>query len=311
MSSTDTWPQTGGKDRRKKVAIKVRNSKGTALMLYPSVLLLLAATIFPSFYTLVLSVSEYSTSRKSPGWKFLGLENYSHVFSDPRAIHSFAVTAQFVVWVVILEVIMGVAIAFLLNRQMRGTGIIRSIIMLPMMTTPVVIGLIWRLMFNTDVGLINYATRTLGLPTVDWLGSPATGLLSVGIAETWEWTPFVVLIVLAALQAMPAEPVEAATVDGASRLQIFQFITLPYLWPTIGVCFLLRAIDSLKLFDLFYVLTGGGPGTSTEIIGLYTYRQGFNFFKLGYASALSYVILLVVVVVANILVLSGLFRQAR
>jgi ABC-type sugar transport system permease subunit len=132
--------------------------------------------------------------------------------------------------------------------------------------------------------------------TVDRLGSPAAGLLSVGIAETWEWTPFVVSIVLAAPQAMPAEPVEAATVDGASRLQIFQFITLPYLWPTIGVCFLLRAIDSLKLFDLFYVLTGGGPGTSTEIIGLYTYRQGFNFFKLGYASALSYVILLVVVV---------------
>jgi multiple sugar transport system permease protein len=280
-------------------------------MLYPAVILLLVSTIFPSIYTLVLSFNEMSTSRRAPGWQFQGLGNYLHVFSDPRALNSLFTTGLFVTTVVPAEIAFGIAIAVLFTPQRQGAGISRAIIMLPMMTTPVVIGLIWRLMFNTDVGLINFVFRSLGLPALDWLGSASTGLLSVGIAEVWEWTPFVALIVLAALQAMPIEPVQAATVDGASGWQIFRFITLPYLWPTIAVCLLLRSIDVLKSFDLFYVLTGGGPGTSSEVIGLFTYRQGFNFFKLGYASALSYVILFIVVIIANILVFSGLFRQTR
>jgi multiple sugar transport system permease protein len=285
--------------------------RAATLMLSPAILLLLGLTIFPSFYSLVLSFGDWPTIRRNAAWTFEGLGNYQAIFTDPRALNAFQVTALFVVGTVGPETLLGLVIALLLNGQRRGVGITRTIIMLPMMTTPVVVGLIWRLMFNTDVGWINFLFRLIGLPPLDWLGSASTGLLSVIIGEVWEWTPFVTLITLAALKAMPQEPVEAAIVDGASPWQILRFITLPYLLPTIGVCVLLRTIDSFKFFDLLYVLTGGGPGTASEVISLYTYKQGFNFFHLGYAAALSYITLIIIAILANVAVLTGLFRQTR
>ena len=287
------------------------NRRAAALMLSPAILLLLCLTIFPSIYSLVLSFGDWPTMRRNAAWTFEGLGNYQMVFTDPRALNAFKVTTFFVVGTVGAETLLGLLIALLLNGQRRGVGITRTIVMLPMMTTPVVVGLIWRLMFNTDVGWINFLFRLIHLPSLDWLGSASTGLLSVMIGEVWEWTPFVALISLAALKAMPQDPVEAAVVDGASPWQILRFITLPYLLPTIGVCVLLRTIDSFKFFDLLYVLTGGGPGTASEVISLYTYKQGFNFFHLGYAAALSYVTLIIIVILANVAVFTGLFRQSR
>jgi multiple sugar transport system permease protein len=285
--------------------------RAATLMLSPAIFLLLALTIFPSIYSLVLSFGDWPTARRNAAWTFEGLGNYQRLFTDPRTLNAFKVTAVFVVGTVGAETLLGLVIALLLNGQRRATGITRTIIMLPMMTTPVVVGLIWRLMFNTDVGWINFLFRLIGLPSLDWLGSASTGLLSVIIGEVWEWTPFVTLITLAALKAMPQDPVEAAIVDGASPWQILRFIILPYLLPTIGVCVLLRTIDSFKFFDLLYVLTGGGPGTASEVISLYTYKQGFNFFHLGYAAALSYLTLIVIAILANVAVLTGLFRQTR
>jgi len=280
-------------------------------MLGPAILVLLLFTIFPSIYSLVLSFQDWNIQSRNSQWVFQGLKYYQRAFADARALQAFWVTGQFITGTVSAEILCGLLIALLLHQQKRGTGITRTVILLPMMTTPVVVGLIWRLMFNTDIGWINYALRTIKLPGLDWLGLPRTALFSVGVTEVWEWTPFVALILLAALKAMPAEPFEAARVDGAGPWQTFRFLTLPYLRPAIGVCVLLRVIDSVKSFDLFYVLTGGGPGTATEIIGLYTYKQGFNFFKLNYAAALSYVTLLFVVLFANVAIFSGLFRQTR
>ncbi len=280
-------------------------------MLGPAILVLLLFTIFPSIYSLVLSFQDWNIQSRNSQWVFQGLKYYQRAFADARALQAFWVTGQFITGTVCAELLCGLLIALLLHQQKRGTGITRTVILLPMMTTPVVVGLIWRLMFNTDIGWINYALRTLKFPGLDWLGLPRTALFSVGVTEVWEWTPFVALILLAALKAMPAEPFEAARVDGAGPWQTFRFLTLPYLRPAIGVCVLLRVIDSVKSFDLFYVLTGGGPGTATEIIGLYTYKQGFNFFKLNYAAALSYVTLLFVVLFANVAIFSGLFRQTR
>jgi multiple sugar transport system permease protein len=280
-------------------------------MLGPAILVLLLFTIFPSIYSLLLSFQDWNIESRNSHWVFSGLKYYQRAFADARALQAFWVTGVFITGAVLAEILFGLLIALLLNQQKRGTGLTRTVILLPMMTTPVVVGLIWRLMFNTDIGWINYVFRLLRAPGVDWLGSPRTALFSVGVTEVWEWTPFVALILLAALKAMPVEPIEAARVDGASPWQAFRFLTLPYLRPAIGVCILLRVIDSVKSFDLFYVLTGGGPGTATEIIGLYTYKQGFNFFKLNYAAALSYVTLLFVVVFANVAIFSGLFRQTR
>jgi multiple sugar transport system permease protein len=287
------------------------NRRAATLMLSPAIIILFCLTIFPSIYSFILSFGDWPTQRRDAVWTFQGWGNYQLVFTDPRAVNAFKVTAVFVLSTVGGQTLLGLLIALLLNGQRRGVGITRTIIMLPMMTTPVVVGLIWRLMFNTDVGWINFLFQQIGIPSLDWLGSASTGLLSVIIGEIWEWTPFVALIVLAALKAMPQDPVEAAIVDGASAWQILRFITLPYLLPAIGVCVLLRTIDSFKFFDLLYVLTGGGPGTASEVISLYTYKQGFNFFHLGYAAALSYVTLIIIVILANVAVISGLFRQTR
>jgi multiple sugar transport system permease protein len=281
------------------------------VMLGPAILVLLVFTIFPSIYSLVLSFQDWNIEARNSHWVFQGLKYYQRVLTDPRALQAFCVTGIFIAGSVFSEIFFGLLIALLLDQQRRGTGLTRTVILLPMMTTPVVVGLIWRLMFNTDVGWINFVLHALRVPGLDWLGSPHTALLSIGVADVWEWTPFVTIILLAALKAMPMEPVEAAKVDGAGPFQIFRLLTLPYLRPAIGVCVLLRVIDSVKSFDLFYVLTGGGPGTATEIIGLYTYKQGFNFFKLDYAAALSYSTLILVVIFANIAIFSGLFRQTR
>jgi multiple sugar transport system permease protein len=287
------------------------HSNPATVMLGPAILVLLVFTIFPSIYSLALSFQDWNMEARNSHWVFQGLKYYQRVLTDSRALQAFGVTGIFITGSVFSEIVFGLLIALLLDQQRRGTGITRTAILLPMMTTPVVVGLIWRLMFNADIGWINFVLHALHLPGLDWLGSPHTALLSIGIADVWEWTPFVTLILLAALKAMPVEPTEAARVDGAGPFQIFRLLVLPYLRPAIGVCVLLRVIDSVKSFDLFYVLTGGGPGTATEIIGLYTYKQGFNFFKLNYAAALSYSTLILVVIFANIAIFSGLFRQTR
>ena len=281
------------------------------LMLFPTVILLFLLTVFPLLYSLALSLHSWDATDRLEGWEFRGLGNYRDAFTDPSVISSFRVTAIFIGGTVLAEIVLGLLIALLLYRQTWGHGLTRTIIMLPMMTTPVVVGLIWRLMYNTDIGWMNYGLSLIGLPGIDWLGSANTARLSVGIAEVWEWTPFVVLVLLAARQSLPVEPFEAAKVDGAKRSQTFYYLTLPFLLPAIVVCVLLRVIDSFKYFDLFYVLTGGGPGNSTEVISLHTYKQGFNFFNMGYAAALSYLMLFAVVIFANVVILSSNWRRER
>jgi multiple sugar transport system permease protein len=210
-----------------------------------------------------------------------------------------------------LQLVLGMGIALLLQRQVVAQGLIRTALLLPMMTTPVVVGLIWRFMFNPTQGIVNYLLGLIGIPGPNWLGGLQTGLLSVMIADIWEWTPFMVLILLAALQTLPQEPYEAAAIDGASTWQTFLHITLPLLRPTIVVAVLLRAIDSFKTFDLVYVMTNGGPGTSTETLSFYTYKWGFKFFQMGYASALSFVMLIMVIIFANILILATARKRAN
>jgi multiple sugar transport system permease protein len=192
----------------------------------------------------------------------------------------------------------------LLLHQITGKiiGFLRTTLIIPTIMTPVVVGLIWRLMYNPDMGMLNYFLALFGFPTVNWTGMPGTALPSVIIADIWEWTPFMALIMLAGLQALPQEPFEAALVDGASAWQSFRYITLPFLAPTMLVAFLIRLMDAFKTFDLVFVLTQGGPGMSTEILNYYTYRYGFKFFHLGYASALSWLLVVVITIISMILV---------
>jgi multiple sugar transport system permease protein len=281
------------------------------LLLLPTVVVLLALTIYPTIYSFTLSLNTWNMSNRNAVWEFVGLANYAQILQDTRFWNAAQVTGTYMFGTIATQLVLGLGIALLLQRQVLAAGLVRTALLLPMMTTPVVVGLIWRFMFNPTQGIVNYLLGLIGISGPNWLGGLQTGLLSVMIADIWEWTPFMVLILLAALQTLPQEPYEAAAIDGASAWQAFQHITIPLLRPTIVVAVLLRAIDSFKTFDLVYVMTNGGPGTSTETLSFYTYKWGFKFFQMGYASALSFVMLIMVIIFANILILATARKRAN
>jgi multiple sugar transport system permease protein len=213
----------------------------------------------------------------------VGLQNYITLFSNPDFISSLRVTFTFVISAIAIEFTLGMGLALLLNHDLKGKGVIRSMILLPMMCTNVVIGLTWRLLFNYQFGIINYY------------------LISVIIVDVWNTTSFVALMLLAGLQSLPDEPFEAAKIDGASAWQTFTYLTLPLLRSSILVALLWRLIDTFRIFDVIYILTAGGPAHATETVSIYVYKYGFGSFNLGYASAASYIMIVIMLVIAGIL----------
>jgi multiple sugar transport system permease protein len=274
-----------------------------AVMLIPTVAVLVALSLFPMFYSIWLSFNEWNLGDRTATWHFVGLKNFVTIFTtDPFFWPSVRVSVTFTGVTVAVQTLLGLGIALLFSDEFRGRGILRTLIVLPLMISPVVAGLIWRFMYNTDRGMVNYLLYLLGIEKVDWLGQQAYAMPAVMLADIWQWTPFVALILMAAIQALPDEPFEAALIDGAGKWQMFRYLTLPMIRPALMVAILIRTMDSFKIFDLIYVLTLGGPGVSTQVLGLYTYKWGFKFFQMGYASALSYLMIFMMVVIANIIV---------
>ena len=226
------------------------------------------------------------------------IQNFSPI---PIFLASLRITVTFVILALLIEFTLGMLLALLLNNELKGKGLIRSVILLPMMCTNVVIGLTWRLLFNYEYGIINYYLSTLHFSPVEWLSSPTIALFSVIIVDVWNTTSFVTLMLLAGLQSMPDEPFEAAKIDGASSIQTFFYLTLPLLRQTILVALLWRLIDTFRIFDVVYLLTAGGPARATETVSIYIYRYGFQSFNLGYASAASYFMIVVLLIGAAIL----------
>ncbi len=267
----------------------------------PAVIILLLLVIFPLIYSLGVSFTNWNIVRGGK-WRFVGLSNYAYIFlKDPYFRTSLKVTLVYVASVVVLETALGLVVAMLLNRPMRRIGFYRTALVLPTTMTPVVVGIIWRLLYNPELGTLNYFLELFGFKPLNWLGDPSTALPSVIVADVWEWTPFMALILLAGLQSLPHDPFEAALVDGANSFQIFRYVTFPLLLPTLIVAVLLRTMDAFKTFDLIFVLTKGGPGMSTEVLSYYTYRYGFKFFHIGRASAYSYVLLIIVIAITQLL----------
>jgi multiple sugar transport system permease protein len=199
---------------------------------------------------------------------------------------------------VTLQLVLGLAIALLLNANSRVLAAIRSVFLFPMVLPPIVVALIWKILYTPDVSPLHRALEQIGLPLRSLIANPDTALWAISIAETWQWFPFTMLMVLAALQMIPDEPLEAARIDGANRWQLFRYIVLPYIRPVLVVCALFRLIDSFKAFPLIYVLTNGGPGTVTEVTNFYGFIQAFNFSYWGYASAIAVVMLAAVFVIS-------------
>ncbi|GAC1556075.1 MAG: sugar ABC transporter permease [Herpetosiphon sp.] len=250
----------------------------------PAVLFVVIMMIFPIVYTFRNSLTGWSLGTGTPA-TFNGGQNYAELMHDVRFWNATVRTFVFTVLAVVVEVVLGVAIAVLLDREFFGKRFVNSFMLLPMMATPVAIAMVWLLMFEPTAGILNYILRLLHLPQPLWIAGSRSVLAALALVDIWQWTPMLVLISLAGLAGVPGDPIEAAKVDGATAWQIFRHVTLPLLLPVVTVGALLRLIDALKTFDIIYAMTGGGPGFSSETLNLYAYQQSFNYFNLGYASS--------------------------
>jgi len=271
------------------------------LFVMPALIFVVVMMAFPILYTFRLSFTKWSMSAtRPPVWIALG--NYvSLLFNDPRFWGAVGRTFAFTLVAVAVETVLGVIIALVLNRETRGQNFIKTLFLLPMIATPVAVGMVWLLMFEPSIGVINYLLGALGLPQGLWLASPSQALASLIMVDVWQWTPMITLIVLAGLASLPREPFEAAIVDGASRLQTVFHITLPLIKPTVVAAVILRTIDAFKTYDIIYTMTQGGPGFATETLNIYSFVLGFQYFQMGKASALLMVFFALVLGLAIIL----------
>jgi multiple sugar transport system permease protein len=266
------------------------------LMLGPTLFLVLGVVVYPLIDGLRSSTGFYRFGREV---RSVGLDNYRQAFGDPNFVGSLATTFRFVVLAVTIETVLGLALALLCAREVRFIRRLRATLILPMIVTPVVVGIVFRLIYASDVGLLASFARAVGLDPPEILSNGSNAFWGLVFLDVWEWTPLLFLILLAGIQSMPVEPFEAAKVDGATAWRSFVDHTLPLLRPTILVAVSLRAIDALTTFDQVYVLTRGGPGTSTQLISIYGYQTFFQFQQTGYAAAMMFMVALVVLVVAG------------
>jgi multiple sugar transport system permease protein len=271
------------------------------LVMLPTLLFLFAISIVPLVYSLVVSFLRYNLMDPEPA-RFVGLRNFQLIFTNPNFWNSLWVTLGFVIMAVGAEFLLGLALALVLSRDVRGVGIFRSFILVPLSLAPIVVGLLWRFLLGTEYGIINYVITLVGLPRVDFLSNTTLALGVIALVDVWQWTPFMFLILLAGVQALPVDPFEAASIDGASRRQMFRYITLPLLRYPILVALLLRTIDAFRVYDLIFMMTRGGPINATDTLSWHIYNIGFRNFNMSYASALSWVMLIVVSIVVSIFV---------
>lgn len=267
----------------------------------PTIIFVLAMVLFPIIYTLVLSFHSWRMSANIP-WKYVGLQNYIGLFSDSRFPMAIGRTFIFTAIALTIEMILGIGIALFLNRRFFGKNFVKTAFLIPMVATPVAIGMVWKLMYDPNIGILDYILKSMGMPTVNFLGDSNIALYSLIAVDIWEWTPQVMLIVLAGITSISTEPFESAMVDGATPWQVTWHITLPLLRPTIFTAFLLRLIDVLKTFDIMYSMTQGGPCYATETMNILSYRQAFEFMQFGSASSMLIVFFVVVMVIAAVTV---------
>ncbi|MHB1133499.1 MAG: carbohydrate ABC transporter permease [Chloroflexota bacterium] len=272
----------------------------------PAVIALLVVMVFPSLYNVYMSLHEwFAASTAEP--EFVGLQNYVDLFTkDQNFVDSIWRTIVFTALAVVVELVIGLGIALLLNRELRGHKIIRTLFMLPMMATPTAMALIWVLMYNPTLGVLNYLLGLLGVPPQEWLSNLGLVIPALAVVDIWQYTPFVTLLLLAGLATIPSEPVESARIDGANAWQVLWHIILPLLRPTIVVAALFRIIDTLKTFDTIYVMTQGGPGRASQTINLFAFQTAFEYFHIGYGAAVSLSLIVIVFTVSL-----GLIRLRR
>jgi multiple sugar transport system permease protein len=284
---------------------ELRKRSSGRLMIFgflsPSLAILLFMVAYPIFSLIYYSFFNFSALRQG-AMKPVGLKNYTFLLSDPELWERFVFTGKFVFICVVLQMLIGIFVGYQLQKNFRGRDVIFTILMMPMMLSPVVVGFLWRYMLNSEWGIVNFLLSSVGLPKIDWLGQTNAALWAAAAADTWMWTPFIVLLATAAFRGIPETIYEAAEVDGASPAYRFFRITLPMSAPVLFIALILRLIDSFKQYDLFVALTGGGPGSSTETVSYAVAKTAFSYFYTGEASALAVILLVIITGLSMILV---------
>lgn len=290
------------------VARKIKGLSDRAiawLFVGPTILLLLAINIFPLLWTINLSFTNFKANRLNRAVEYIGLRNYQRILSDSDIWLSMQATAHFLFWTLCLQILLGFALAWLINRKFRGNDLWTTIIVLPMMLSPAVVGNFWTFLYQPQIGLFNYiiAFFTGADPSsFEMLGSVRLAPWAIIIVDTWMWTPFVMLICLAGLRSIPAYIYEAAEIDRASKLRQFFTITIPMVLPFLMLAVLFRGIENFKMFDLVVQLTGGGPGSTTEMASINLKREAFEKWRTGYSSAFAVILFVTVFGLASIYV---------
>jgi multiple sugar transport system permease protein len=278
-------------------ALRRRTVDGSAkyIFLLPALLYLLILGLFPLLFSLRLVFGAWNAGQKNITW--VGLANIQRLLVDSRFWDSFWKTLWFVGLSAGFELLLGFAVALALQNVTRGNNWMRVAFAFPMLLPPIAVSFTWKMLFDFNRGPIDYILRSLGLEPIAWLAGQRSALISLVIVDLWQWTPFIMLAALAALESLPVELYEAATVDGASRWDMLVGITLPLIQPYLVALVLLRAIDAFKVFDTIYVLTGGGPGTASELLTFYAYVAGFRPFNMGFTATISWAIVIIMTII--------------
>jgi len=254
------------------------------LFVAPAVLVLAFTCLYPVIKGFELSFYDWSLGTPIESRKYIGWENFTWAWQDPALFNSIQVTLIFTAFAVSAELFLGLLIAFLLEKGVRGIVALRTVFIIPIMIAPVVVGLLWRYLFDANFGLINYIVSLFGFEPKVWLGTPGLALPAVIITDIWQWTPFMFILFLAGLQSLPKDPVEAAQVDGATTWQVIRLVKLPLLAPVIWVAVILRIIDAFRSLEVMFIMTFGGPGRETEVLSLNIYKTAFMSQRLGLAA---------------------------
>jgi multiple sugar transport system permease protein len=309
-STSDNRRSLGYETDPKAAPSKTRTDYTKFVFIGPAVIWIFAFTIFPLFYALYTSLYTYRFGQR---FGFVGIGNFTRLFTDENLLSSLRVTLSFVGGTVIVEMVLGVALALLLSREIRGSNAMRGIATLPLFATPVAVGYLAITLYYEQDGPINSLIQAFGGQGIPWLSDPFWALVAVILVDIWQWTPFVFLITLAGLQGLPSELYDAARVDGAGPAQNFRYLTLPLLAPLLWLILLLRLVEAFRVFDIPVSLTLGGPGRATEVYSLYTYRTALRFFDHGYAAAQGILLLVIVMLIVSLIFsrVRGLYEEER
>jgi multiple sugar transport system permease protein len=294
----------------RKAAARRAGTSGTPwLLLAPTLIIMTVVGFFPLVHSLYISVTSYKPTEPTKPQGFNGLDNYVEALSDAQFWHSLWITGLFTAASVAVSLVLALLLSLLFNMRLRGFLLMRTIVLVPMLITPIAIGITWRIMMMPDLGVLNFLLSLVGVPPQAWASSRETALLAMVLVDVWQWTPFMFIIIFAGLRALPRSPFEAAQIDGAGPVRTFFEVTLPMLKPVVVIAALLRIVDAMRTYDTVYIVTRGGPDLATDLVSVYLARVNFKFFDLGYGAALSWITLLIVLAIVLIFVhLTGFMR---